>query len=607
MADIPMGTTGTLTYPGSSTNTGNESSFPTSVTNVKTPSVGVEQGKGDKDKREIERLRGACALYQKYVPLWQFYLAAYEGGKDFASPSNIFRHPREHPDDFNERAKRLYYHNYCYPLVDFFTTFIFTETIQRDADDDGARDDYNAFVGNVNKKGEDITTFMTQVCDDMQIFGMSYVLVDAPAQPSENMTKAQQEEQGISPYWVLVKPTEVLDWAHDSFDNFIYLKRVEYQTRIGAGMGKQLVERYSEWSQSEIKISEIDVTNPDEPVLLSSGGVMGNKIGKIPFLVARYKRGKTDKFMGMSFLNDLAWIGREVMNLTSLLQEFLYRQCFNILAMERDPSVPEIEQMQGEISTANMLKYATGTKAPAYITPPTQPAKFLQDERTSNIMAMYKIAAQDTQNDLFNGGKSSGFSKAVSFQTTVPKIATRAETLEQMEMRLMALTFEFMGKEWKGSVKYKDHYQITNLTDALSQLSTLFKDLQINSKTFAEMQMKRMIDEFDGKLTPDQRKKVYEEIEGIDWDEWFDTMKLGFLGRAALAPETALLMDEPEVKKGAAEALGATSGTGKIADLPVKGKDSVTAAATPTRAQSGSAEISKESKKSGRKKLTVRR
>ena len=123
MADIPMGTTGTLTYPGSSTNTGNESSFPTSVTNVKTPSVGVEQGKGDKDKREIERLRGACALYQKYVPLWQFYLAAYEGGKDFASPSNIFRHPREHPDDFNERAKRLYYHNYCYPLVDFFTTF----------------------------------------------------------------------------------------------------------------------------------------------------------------------------------------------------------------------------------------------------------------------------------------------------------------------------------------------------------------------------------------------------------------------------------------------------------------------------------------------------
>jgi hypothetical protein len=586
MADIPMGSTGTLTYPGSSVNTGNEASFPTSVVNVKTPNVGVaDDGKQDKDKREIERLRSTSALYQKYAPLWNFFLAAYEGGRDFASASNIFRHPREHPDDFNERAKRLYYHNYCYPLVDFFTTFIFTETIQRDGESN--RDWYDGFITDVNKKGEDITQFMMQVSDDMQIFGMSYILVDAPPAPPEGMTEAQQKEQGIRPYWVLVRPTEVLDWATDSFDQFTYLKRVEFQTRISGGFSKRNIERYSEWSQDEIRVSEVDITNPDEPVLLFTGQIIKNEMGKVPFNVARYKRSKTDKFMGISFLNDIAFISREVMNLTSLLQEFLYRQCFNILAMESDPNVPEIEQMQGEISTANMLKYAQGTKEPKYITPPVQPAKFLQDERSANVMSMYKIAAQDTINDLFNGQKSSGFSKSQSFQNTVPKIATRAETLQQCEMQLMKLTFEYMGKEWDGTIKYKDHYQITNLTDALSQLSTLFKDLQINSKTFAEMQMKRMIDEFDGRLTPDQRKKVYEEIEAIDWDEWFDVMKLAFLGRAALAPETALMMDEPDVKAAAAKAEGAT---------PVKGKDTPTAASTPQRATSGSAEIAKEAR-----------
>lgn len=594
MADIPAGSTGTLSFPGSGVNTGNEASFPTSVISVKTPNVGVVDGKGDADKREIERLRSQCALYQRHAPLWNFFLAAYEGGKDFASPNNIFRHPREHPDDFNERAKRLYYHNYCYPLVDFFTTFIFTETIQRDGGekDDATRDVYNSFITNVNKKGEDITQFMMQVCDDMQIFGMSYVLVDAPPAPTEGMTQAQQDEQGIKPYWVLVKPTEVLDWSHDAFDNFIYLKRVQSETRIGPGMSRQHIERYSEWSTTEVKISEVDVSDPDKPILLSgSGASLVNQMGMIPFIVTRYKRSKTDKFMGLSFLSDIAWIGREVMNLTSLLQEFLYRQCFNILAMESDPNVPEIEQMQGEISTANMLKYAQGTQAPKYITPPVQPAKFLQDERSANVMSMYKIAAQDTVNDLFNGSKSSGFSKSQSFQTTVPKIATRAETLERAEMQLMQLTFKYLNKEWKGAIKYKDHYQITNLTDALAQLSTLFKDLQINSKTFAEMQMKRMIDEFDGKLTPEQRKKVYDEIEGIDWDEWFDTMKLAFLGRAAMAPETALMMDEPDVKAVAGQLVGA-----------VKGKDTATAASTPTRAQSGSAEVAKESAKGGKSK-----
>jgi hypothetical protein len=321
-------------------------------------------------------------------------------------------------------------------------------------------------------------------------------------------------------------------------------------------------------------------------VLLTSKQMLPNELGSIPFVVARYKRSKTDKFMGLSFLNDIAWINREVMNLTSLLQEFLYRQCFNILTMEEDPNVPEIEQMQGEISTANMLKYASGTKAPSYVTPPVAPAKFLQDERAANIMSMYKIAAQDTVNDLFNGSKSSGFSKSQSFQTTVPKIATRADMLQTCENTLLRLTCKYIGKEWDGTVKYKDHYQITNLTDTLAQLSTLFKDLQIPSKTFAQEQMKRMIHEFDGKMTAAQMKKVYAEIDAIDWDAWFDTMQLAFIGRAALAPEAGPII-----------AAGDSGTKPDLGAAPVKGKDTATASSTPTRAQSGSAEIQKESAK----------
>ncbi len=180
MANTPMGSSGSLSFPGSSVNTGNEASFPTSTVNVQTPNVGASSDdKLNKDKREIERLRSTSPLYDKYRPLWDFFLAAYEGGKDFASTENIFRHPREHPDDFQGRAKRLYYHNYCYPLVDFFTTFIFTETIQRTAEKDNPKGQelYSEFLANVNNKGDDITEFMQQVCDDMQIFGMSYHLV----------------------------------------------------------------------------------------------------------------------------------------------------------------------------------------------------------------------------------------------------------------------------------------------------------------------------------------------------------------------------------------------------------------------------------------------
>jgi hypothetical protein len=67
-------------------------------------------------------------------------------------------------------------------------------------------------------------------------------------------------------------------------------------------------------------------------------------------------------------------------------------------------------------------------------------------------------------------------------------------------------------------------------------------------------------------------------------------MKLAFLGRAAMAPETAMLMDEPDVK-----AVAVDVATGGKEGAPVKGKDTATAASTPQRATSGSAEVAKES------------
>jgi len=556
--------------------------FGTSVVPVNGTNVGAVGNKNeDEDKKEIDRLRSTSSLYQQYQARWTFYLAAYEGGERFACRENIFRHPREHPEDFEERAKRLFYHNFCRPLVNFFTTFIFAETIERNGGSNVAW--FTDFIRDVNKKGEDISSFMGQVCDDMQIFGMSYILVDAP-QVDGDLTVAQEQEQGVRPYWVLLRPDEVLDWAIDPFDNFKYLKRCQKLEDIDANFQHRDIERYYEWTPKGIKITDVDVTIADKPVLIKPAVVLENKLGKIPVVVARYERSKIDKFMGQSFLTDIAYMGREVMNLTSLLQEFLYRQCFNILAMEKDPNVDEIEQTQGEIGTANMLRHPLGTKAPSYITPPVAPAKFLQDERTGIVNAMYRIAAQDTVNELFNGAKSSGYSKSQSFRTTVPKIATRADVLERTEINLLKLTLEYMGKTWDGTIKYKDHYEITNLTDALQQMTVLFKDLQMPSETFVKAELKRMVHEFDGKLTDDEIKAVENEIDTMDFDAWQATQKLAYVGRAAEAPVGPVAFENDGVGKSAATSA-------------VKGKDTSPKASTPTRASSSSAEISKESKK----------
>lgn len=562
-----------------------------SVISMVVSDVGAAGGKErDKDKEEIKRLRSTNPVYDTYKPLWDFYLAAYEGGGSFANEQNLFKHPREHPDDFRERAKRIYYHNFCFPIVDFFTTFIFSETIQRDGGGDNAW--YTDFLNDVNRKGDDITSFMMDVCDDMQIFGMSYVLVDAPPLPDKQVvTVADEKESGIRPYWVSVRPDEVLDWITDKFDRFMYLKRVQTTTAVNPQTMQHSVEEvYTEWTPTTVKVSTIDVTDPGKPKL-SGSTTVSNQVGVVPFEVIRFKRSKVEKYIGESFLRDMAFIAREVMNLTSLLQEFLYRQCFNILAIEDDDTVEEQEQMQGDVGTANVMKYPKGAKAPTYITPPVQPADFLQKERENNITAMYRIAAQDTVNELFNGGKSSGFSKSQSFHRTVPKIATRADSLEDLEMKLMRLTAKFAGKSgWNGSVKYKDHYEVTNLADSLSQMGTLFKDLQIQSKTFAKTQLKRMVAEFDGKLSPEDLQKVNDEIDGINYDEWFDLQKLAFIGRAASSPAGDATFGLP-----------VTADPNGAEKVPVKGKDTPTAPSTPQRPTASSSTVQAASTKTPKK------
>lgn len=513
----------------------------------------------EESKKEIERLRKTHWLYDIYKPRWLFYLSAYEGGEQFTCVDNLFKHQREHQEDFKDRAKRIHNLNYCEPLVDFFTNFIFSETIERNG---GKQDqDYQDFIADVSRKGEPVDAFMRQVCDDMQIYGMAYILVDSPRIDIE-ITKYEQQIRKIKPYWVLVSPTEILDWVVDKLDNYQYVKRVEYVTELRGGRRVD-IERYYEFYNDQYIITELDVTDRDKPLVLSKE-VIVNPIGAVPIVVARYKRSKKDKDIGLSFLRDFAYNQREIMNLTSLLQEFLYRQAFNILAIETDSALPAAEQQEGVVGTANSIQVPKGASMPQYISPPAEPAAFIQEERTRIKSEMVARASQEAVNELFNGEKSSGFSQAQSFSKTVPFIASRADILEHTEHKLMMLTMKLFNKEWDGKIKYKDDYSITNLTDGLTQFMILVKDLQLGSETFIKEELKRMVQEFDGKLSEEVLNKVFKEIDEINIDTWKKTQKDALVGKSGTsAGEQQKKKESGTMVEAAAEAKAVNTGSTK--------------------------------------------
>jgi hypothetical protein len=538
---------------------------------------------GESLKDLLARLRSKHPLYEKYEPLWKMYLDTFEGGPCMAQDVYLHKHVREADEDYEERLKRVHYTNYCEPLTTFFTDFIFTETIHRDG---GSNNDvFTQFISDVNRKGDTITSFMADgVSNEYQIFGMSYGLVDSPPRPAgvQVVTKADEKAFGLKPYWVLIRATEVLDWGVDEFDKYVYFKRkqnVEDTDNLGR---KVEIERYTEWTPQTITVTDITKINNVEKAVQTQ---RKNELGKVPVVVARYQRSKEDPFMGLAFLRDLSTDNIAVMNLTSLLDEFLYKQCFNILAVEMDTDLPKADQEDGSMGTSNMLTYPKGAKAPIYIAPSATPADKISEERRTIVAEMYRRAAQDTVNELFNGGGSSGFSKAQSFRTTVPRIATRAEALEKFEIEMFKLTYEYMGEKWDGKIAYKDHYEITNLSDALSQMTTLFKDLLIPSETFAREEMNRMISLFDGKISPDVLKKIRKEIDDADMTEWLDAQRLAFLGAAARSLDVGAALGLP------------TAPVSTASDMATPGKDKPTAPSTAKKPTLTASQVAKTSAK----------
>jgi hypothetical protein len=540
-------------------------------------------GTGETTKELIARMRSMHPLYEKYFPMWKMYLDTFEGGECMAQPDYLHKHSREADEDFEARLKRVHYTNYCEPLTTFFTDFIYTETIHRDG---GTKNDvFTDFINDVNRKGDNITSFMADgVSNEYQIFGMAYGLVDAPPRPEgvSVVTKADEKAFGLKPYWILIRAVEVLDWGVDDFDQYVYFKRRQFVTDTDTRGRKVDIERYTEWTLDTITVTDITKVNSVEQVTQTQ---RKNQLGKVPVVVARYMRSKEDPFMGISFLRDLSKDNIAVMNLTSLLDEFLYKQCFNILAMEMESDLPKADQEDGAMGTSNVLIYPKGVKAPVYIAPSATPADKIAQERGTIVAEMYRRAAQDTVNELFNGGGSSGFSKAQSFRTTVPRIASRAEALEKFEIDMFKLTYEYMGETWDGKIAYKDHYEITNLSDALSQMTTLFKDLLIPSETFAREEMNRMISLFDGKIAQDVLKTIRQEINDADMTEWLDNQKLAYLGAAARSNDVGAALGLP------------TATVSTASDMATPGKDTPTAPSTAKKPTLSTTQVAKTSAK----------
>lgn len=498
------------------------------VTETPLPAVaGADLPKGAAaQRRELERLYATSPTYAQREKHWRFMAKSYEGGPQYVGADTLFRHEREHKDSYEMRLARAHYWNYSAPLNDFVPEHIYREPIQRVGEGD-IKSAFETFKADVDRSGTGIDQFMRRVAEESRLYGLVWIGIDKPVKPNQPVvTKLDEDRLKLRPYWYLVRRAEVLDFEVDKFGTYIYLKRL-VSSRTRSGDTWKLLDEVIEWTQVDVKVTVVDVTDAKKKRLVRRT-LTNHDYGFVPFQPVFYRRSKFNYDEGVSFLEDIAYQNRQVFNMTSLLDEFLYRQCFNILAMEQNTGIPERAGTEGEVGTANALEIPRGaTHFPAYLSPPTQPAEFIQSERDAVIREMYRQAVQDVANEMFGSGEA----QRQSMGRSIPNIARMADDLQAVEIKALSMWAKLAGyAEFTGKVAYRDDYSVTTLMDMVLQLSGIFNNLRVLPPTFVKEEWKRVIREFDGRIEPEKMLTIEREIDALTDED--------ILGRYAVPGDT---------------------------------------------------------------------
>ena len=176
----------------------------------------------------------------------------------------------------------------------------------------------------------------------------------------------------------------------------------------------------------------------------------------------RNERSLCRELAGISAIADIAPCCQKIYNLASLLDEFLYKQCFSFLAWPGDVNTEEL-------GASNVATYDPQTRAlPAYVSPPTDPASFIESQIDKNIEEIYRLARIHYEGSHPRVAQS-GFAKAMDFHDTDNALARKARNFEQAERDIAGLYFRWCARRNDAQITYPREFSVRAINDEIEE------------------------------------------------------------------------------------------------------------------------------------------
>ncbi len=455
-------------------------------------------------------LRATHPIYDAYINRWLMYLDLYEADN---LGRYVDRHERESASSHRARINRIQYRNFCGPVADLYTHYIFSKPIVRTSAAEtgntslrkgatpirkgnlrlvkgtgsslrGPAQEWEAWLKNVDRRGSDIDRFMSDTARFAFVFGHMFVAVDMPTIAQAPRTEAERKKMHLQPYLCQYFPTEAVNWELDEDESLVWIRFRELavnnqspweaRTRDQYEAIQLLADprlarkntyyrtqspgraRYRTWTRNEWVVHDIV---GDQVKVVGQGT---HDLGEVPVAVVYYRKLSRYPFIGQSLLSDIALLNKDIMNLDSLISEAIYQQTINILVMGRQPL-----QKKEEVLGPDNILYYTGDRAPYFISPSTAPVSFMEQRIVGLRDEIYRLAKLGGGLGLQPQSVPSGVAAAFEFNETNKMLTERADELQNAEALIQALWFRWMHQEPQGQVDYPDDFSVQSFQEQL--------------------------------------------------------------------------------------------------------------------------------------------
>jgi len=222
-------------------------------------------------------------------------------------------------------------------------------------------------------------------------------------------------------------------------------------------------------------------------VRLADAGWHG--LGEVP-LVNLYNKISGTRMLGISDIQDIADINRNIYYLCSDAREIIENTAFPMLALPYSRG----DANEREVGPRNILQFdpAEPNARPYWLEAPHSSLTEIREWVRHDIEEIYRIAklggvkaAED------HGSARSGVAIELEYQQLYSTLSEKADNLEQAESRVLELWARWEGSSFDGYIDYPDDFSVKDLDREL-QNAMKAQEAAIGSPTFRKELQKRI-------------------------------------------------------------------------------------------------------------------